>query len=213
MLDPMIDPTDSEGSDEEQDDDSSDLRNGDDSAEEFDGAEELDGAEEAEEMDERPAKRVKATQPVSSNGQSAPLHSSSSSSNTFNLQLSALLESTLLPTTPNPALSNLLTTLHDTLLSLPSIDPLSPAKALKQLKGKIPEIAPAELRINRGKGKGKAKEVQWKLGFEKPSEVFVGGSWSVCGGYKKGKGVEGDVELVVVMPEASCLPSGQSQTD
>jgi U3 small nucleolar RNA-associated protein 22 len=65
----------------------------------------------------------------------------------------------------------------------------------------------------------KGEEPKWKLGWEKPAEVFVCGSWSVLGGYKKGrrevstkdgKGkheVEvGSIDLGVLMPDVSDVP-------
>ena len=44
-------------------------------------------------------------------------------------------------------------------------------------------------------------DVKWTLGWEKPAEVFFGGSWAVCGGYKKGKSEAGGVDMIVVIPK------------
>ncbi|ORY28154.1 Nrap protein [Naematelia encephala] len=131
------------------------------------------------------------------------LHAAESRGGTsFALQLEALLSSTLLSTTPHPGLKKLLATIHSQILSLPSLPPLEPKAAVSRL-GKashIPFPGPNEFNPL------KAVEVNWKLGWEKPEEVFVGGSWSVCGGYKKGKGVQGSVDVVVVMPSELFSP-------
>lgn len=213
MLDSMIDDQASEGSDDgeydsdEEVEDSYEADDAEEAVEEGDGsdgggaedsrAEAEDGGAKDAASEERPTKRSKSSVAVLTNGHSQPM-ASGSSSNTFNLQLSALLDSTLLSPTPHPGLSALLKELHDILLSLPSIPPNRPIDARKVLHNKIPDISPTEYAYD---VKGKGKEVQWKLGWEKPGEVLVGGSWGVCGGYKKGKGVEGDVDLVVVMPK------------
>ncbi|WWC64350.1 uncharacterized protein I303_106960 [Kwoniella dejecticola CBS 10117] len=116
---------------------------------------------------------------------------------TFSLQLSALLQSTLLPTNPAPTLKTLLSTIHSHILSLSALPPVSPLKAVKRIGNstKIPFVG--------GEAWDPTKnEVQWKLGWDKPHEIIVGGSWSVVGGYKKGKNEAGNIDLVVVMPSA-----------
>ena len=58
-------------------------------------------------------------------------------------------------------------------------------------------------------------EPKWKLGWEKPTELFVAGSWGVVGGYKREKkkvggkwevGV-GKVDLAILMPDVSSQSS------
>lgn len=124
------------------------------------------------------------------------------STSTFNLQLNALLESTIIPpsASSNTPLKTLLKSLHSQISSLPSIAVTPPKKALARLRkagGEIPYAIPGEYGI-----KGDEK---WGLGWEVPEEVFVGGSWSVVSGYKKGKGESGGVDMVVVMPKVSRL--------
>nr|ODN99927.1 hypothetical protein L204_02372 [Cryptococcus depauperatus CBS 7855] len=114
----------------------------------------------------------------------------------FSLQLSELLESTLLPITPQSNLKTLLSTLHDALLNILPLSPLPPQKAVKRLNGvKIPFPGPEEFNPLK-----KSKDVKWTLGWERPEEVIIGGSWGVVGGWKKIKGEMGGIDLVVVMP-------------
>ena len=115
-------------------------------------------------------------------------------SSSFALQLEALLASTLLPSTPQAALKSLLSSIHSRIRSLPILPPLAPREAVKRISMTFP--GPEEFSPLR-----KGAEVQWTLGWERPSEVFVGGSWPVCGGYRKGKGQLGGIDMVVVMPQ------------
>ncbi|WWD03397.1 hypothetical protein V865_001449 [Kwoniella europaea PYCC6329] len=120
---------------------------------------------------------------------------------TFSLQLSALLESTLLPLTPQANLKALLSTLHSTILSLPSLPPLPPTKAIKRLgkEVKVPFVGGPQWDPIKN-------EVKWQLGWDKPEEIIVGGSWGVVGGYRQGKGEAGNIDLVVVMPSTMFSP-------
>jgi hypothetical protein len=115
---------------------------------------------------------------------------SSTSSAAFTLQLSALLQSTLLPTTPHSTLKTLLTDLHGVINSIPSSEPVAPKEGIKKVG--LPSISPAEFL---------PRKVNWTVGYDKPKEVFVSGSWSVVGGYKVGKGEQGGVDMVLVMPD------------
>jgi hypothetical protein len=115
---------------------------------------------------------------------------SSTSSAAFTLQLSALLQSTLLPTTPHSTLKTLLTDLHGVINSIPSSEPVAPKEGIKKVG--LPSISPVEFL---------PRKVNWTVGYDKPKEVFVSGSWSVVGGYKVGKGEQGGVDMVLVMPD------------
>lgn len=119
---------------------------------------------------------------------------SSSSSAAFNLQLSALLQSTILPTTPHSTLRDLLTELHGLINSIPSSESIPPKEGIKKIG--LPTISPVEFL---------PRKVNWTVGYEKPTEVFVSGSWSVVGGYKVGKGEQGGVDMVLVMPDVRLL--------
>ncbi|WRT70438.1 uncharacterized protein IL334_007436 [Kwoniella shivajii] len=113
----------------------------------------------------------------------------------FTLQLSALLESTLLSTTPHPSLKGLLSTIHSSIIGLPSLPGLSPLKAIKRIGDGVKIPFPGGDQWEPTK-----ENVKWTLGWEKPEEIIIGGSWGVVGGYKKGKGEAGEVDLVVIMP-------------
>ena len=128
----------------------------------------------------------------------------------FSLQLDALLSSILLPTTPHPKLKALLESIHSYILSMPSLSSLPPRRAMARLKTtQIPFGGPGEFssitgtKIEGGEAGERGKEVKWGLGWEKAEEVIIGGSWGVCGGYKKAKGEMGSIDLVVIMPKVS----------
>lgn len=120
---------------------------------------------------------------------------SSTSSAAFTLQLSALLQSTLLPTTPHSTLKTLLTDLHGLINSIPSSESVTPKEGIKKVG--LPTISPAEFI---------PRKVNWTVGYAQPKEVFVSGSWSVVGGYKVGKGEQGGVDMVLVMPDVRSVP-------
>ncbi|TXT04376.1 hypothetical protein VHUM_04143 [Vanrija humicola] len=173
-----------------------------DNGEDDDGVEEFTGFEEEEPAPAAGPSRTKSLYKAPTLAELDELRAAEASGgNTFSLQLDALLSSTLLPSAPSAQLKTLLGAVHDLVHALPALSPLAPPKAVARLakgsaKGKheaVPFPAGAELDL---------AEVQWKLGFEPPAEVFVGGSWAVCGGYKKGKGEAGGVDVVVVMPQA-----------
>ncbi|WVR00376.1 hypothetical protein IAU59_007519 [Kwoniella sp. CBS 9459] len=131
----------------------------------------------------------------------------SSGGTSFSLQLSALLNSTLLPSTPAPALKALLSALHSTILGLPTLAPLPPLRAYKRIaKGAVNAVTIPSIGEGLDQWDPVKNEVKWTLGWDKPEEIVVGGSWGVVGGYKRGKGEAGNVDLVVVMPSAMFSP-------
>jgi U3 small nucleolar RNA-associated protein 22 len=119
-------------------------------------------------------------------------------STTFQLQQTALLTSTLIPSSSASPLTTLLKAIHSHILSLPPLPPLPPKKALKRLGADRDNV-----RFSGTEEFGLDKDVKWNFGWEVPEEVFVGGSWGVAGSYKSGKGEMGGVDLVVVMPRVS----------
>lgn len=200
LVDPMIDV---QASDDSDDDDEEDAEMPSDDGDDDDGVEEFTGFD--EEVEEpAPAAGPSRTKSLYKAPTLAELDelraAEASGGNTFSLQLDALLSSTLLPSTPSAQLKGLLGAVHDLVHALPSLPALSPPKAVARLakgsqKGKAEAVPfPPGLELD-------LAEVQWKLGFEPPAEVFVGGSWAVCGGYKKGKGEAGGVDVVVVIPQ------------
>ena len=197
LLDPMIDPPDSSGS-ELDDEDELEL--------EGENVEEEDIEDEASAADEvsssagpsRPPQRKPngLYRPPTLEEMDTLQAASEKGGNSFSLQLDALLASTLLPKDPQPRLKELLSEIHSTIMNLPSLPPLSPKKAVKRLKGNLTFPGPDEF-------SPLTEDVQWRLGWEKPEEIFVGGSWSICGGYKMGKREMGDIDIFVVMPDVS----------
>ncbi|KAK4683828.1 hypothetical protein P7C73_g6390, partial [Tremellales sp. Uapishka_1] len=165
--DPMIDPTDSSGSDEDDDDDGPDGNNDGIVEEEWTGIAEDD-------EDEAVAQGPAATKgKPSKKGLYKPptlqemdklREIEEKGGNTFSLQLEALLASTLLPTTPHPALKSFLSTIHSTILSLPSLPGVSPKAAAKRTP--MTFVGPDEF-----SPLGK-EEPKWTLGWEKPQDVM-----------------------------------------
>ena len=124
----------------------------------------------------------------------------------FSLQLDAFLTGAILPASSSPSLKSLLSSLHDLILALPPIPLQTPRKAINHLK-----LAPFALPCPSEFDPLKEAEVKWGLGWEQPEEVFVGGSWGVVGGYKRGKGSAGAIDMVAVLPSVrsvSPAPSG-----
>lgn len=85
--------------------------------------------------------------------------------------------------------------------SLPALPVDSAAQRLAPLRIPFPSPSPLDVA---------GREVKWQLGWEKPREVLVCGSWPVLGGYRKGRRVEGTkevevgaVDLGIVMPDVS----------
>ena len=124
------------------------------------------------------------------------------------MQITELLTATFLDPLPAPStsftppppastLSNLLTSLHTHILSLPTLAPLPVDSAIQRLSPHvIPFVHPAPT----------SKSVKWTLGWEKPSEILICGDWSLMGHHRRGK-KDGVVELnaidmAVVMPDS-----------
>ena len=111
----------------------------------------------------------------------------------FTLKLEAILKSTLLPPIPQSSLKSLLSAIHTHIFSLPALPALRPEEAALRPPMDFPGSSTLSP-FNQG------AEVKWLLGWDTPSEVYIGGSWAVCGGYDKCKGRMGDIDIIVVMP-------------
>lgn len=130
-------------------------------------------------------------------------------------QINALLASTFLdplpadratytPAPASTALKNILTTIHAHLNAMPVLPALSVEAAVQRLAPlRIPFPSPSPLDVG-------GRDVKWQLGWEKPKEVLVCGSWPVLGGYRKGRKVKGSkevevgaVDLGIIMPDVS----------
>ncbi|KDQ16670.1 hypothetical protein BOTBODRAFT_30589 [Botryobasidium botryosum FD-172 SS1] len=118
-------------------------------------------------------------------------------SNAFKLKVDALLPTVRPKASYKPSLEQFLMSLHFHIMSLPAIPaqhPLEAARSLaKKKKGQsgvaVPYVTPLP-----------TEETNWKVGFEKPSDIKVVGSWanglSVLG--KDGRGFV--VDVAVEMP-------------
>ncbi len=139
-------------------------------------------------------------------------------------QINALLQSTLLqlpvdpsdrsyaPSAPPPGLSAILTALHTHILAMQPLPALPVRAAAQRLAPvRIPFVSPSPL---------DGEEPKWTLGWERPKEAFVCGSWSVVGGYKRGvKRMEGGksevevsrVDVAVTMPDVSRIEGARER--
>lgn len=206
LVDPMIDPQHSDDSDdEEEDDDVPEFDGMDQDGDEDDDVPEFNGDEKGNGEEDTPmetATTASSSAPRKSLYKAPTLKeldelrdAEAKGGNTFSMQLDELLNSTLLSSTPAAGIKTLLGAVHDLVHSLPEIAPSAPKKALKKVRD-VPFPGPKALHLL-------TEEVQWKLGFEKPTEVLVAGSWPVVGGYRKAKGAEGNIDIVVAMPPVS----------
>ncbi|KAL7418605.1 U3 snoRNP protein [Cryptotrichosporon argae] len=198
MVDPMIDVQSDESNDEDEEEGGSGVE-AEDGVEDFDGPGEDDGADG---VDARAATDSAGTQHASSSRPKRSLYAPPtlseldalhpSSGTAFSLQLTALLDSTLLPN-PHAALRTLLSAAHDLVLALPALPGVGPRKAAKRAGG-LGWVGPEKL--------WPTDETKWTLGWDTPAEVLIGGGWGVVGGRKMGKGKMGPIDLIVVMPSA-----------
>ncbi|KAF7308582.1 Mannose-6-phosphate isomerase [Mycena chlorophos] len=115
-------------------------------------------------------------------------------SNTFKLQIDALLPNVRPKESRIPPLDHFLSDLHAVLSSLSPVAPQHPLDAARKLIKKgvaVPYAMPQP-----------TQETNWKVAFEKPSDILVVGSWAnkIC---VKGKDqVKFGVDLAVEMPSS-----------
>ncbi|KAG6809380.1 hypothetical protein H0H92_000481, partial [Tricholoma furcatifolium] len=91
-----------------------------------------------------------------------------------------------------PPLERFLMSLHGVLMGLPSISPLHPLEASRKLLKKgvaVPYSAPLP-----------TEDTNWKVAFEKPSDIAVVGSWPLKTSVKAKDGVRFGVDVAVEMP-------------
>ncbi|TCD66882.1 hypothetical protein EIP91_000780 [Steccherinum ochraceum] len=91
-------------------------------------------------------------------------------SSSFKLQIDALLPNTRPKYQNSAPLDRFLESLHTCFNSLPSISPRHPleaAKALLKQSVAVPYVLPLP-----------GQDTNWKVGFEKPSEIVLAGSWA-----------------------------------
>ncbi|TFK47385.1 Nrap protein [Heliocybe sulcata] len=113
-------------------------------------------------------------------------------SSSFKLQIDALLPNVRPKTSRIPPLDRFLFALHSILTSLSSHETRHPLDAANELRKQgiaVPYPDPAP-----------GKETNWKVGFEKPSDVNVVGSWANKCSVKGQDGAKFGVDLAVEMP-------------
>ncbi|KAH7909413.1 Nrap protein [Hygrophoropsis aurantiaca] len=115
-------------------------------------------------------------------------------SGSFKLQIDALLPHVRAKESRKPPLDRFLLSLHSFLMSLPSVDPQNPIIASQTLLKQGIVVAYALPLPTR--------ESKWKVGFEKPSDITVVGSWANQISVKRKYGIQFRVDLAVEMPDA-----------
>ncbi|KAH8096858.1 Nrap protein [Cristinia sonorae] len=113
-------------------------------------------------------------------------------SSSFKLQIDALLPNARPKYKHSPPLDRFLAALHGCLNSIPTVEPRHPLEASKALLKKgiaVPYISPLP-----------TPETNWKVGFEKPSEILLVGSWPNKLSVKAQDKQPFTVDLAVEMP-------------
>ncbi|CAL1710724.1 unnamed protein product [Somion occarium] len=113
-------------------------------------------------------------------------------SSSFKLQIDALLPNVRPKYQRSTPLDHFLHTLHSLLSSLTSIPPKHPLAASRELQAKgiaVPYPLPLP-----------TEDTNWKVSFEKPSEILLVGSWPNKLSVKAKDGERFSVDLAVIMP-------------
>ncbi|KLO15197.1 Nrap protein [Schizopora paradoxa] len=115
------------------------------------------------------------------------------SSNTFKLQIDALLANIRPKASRLPPLETFLLALHSQIMNLPSMSPMHPLQASRDLLRKgiavpFPTPLPTE-------------ETNWKVAFEKPNDITIVGSWATKTGVRSKLGSSWTVDIAVEMPD------------
>ncbi|KAF8634052.1 hypothetical protein AX17_004316 [Amanita inopinata Kibby_2008] len=114
-------------------------------------------------------------------------------SNSFKLQIDALLPNVRPKTSRQPPLDRFLLSLHSFLLSLPSTPlrhPLEAARSLVKKGVSVPYTLPLP-----------TEDTNWKVAFEKPSDILLVGSWANKVSVKDRDGKRFGVDVAVEMPD------------
>ncbi|EPQ51620.1 Nrap protein [Gloeophyllum trabeum ATCC 11539] len=115
-------------------------------------------------------------------------------SSSFKLQIDALLPNVRPKSSRIPPLDRFLFALHSVLTSLSSREAQHPLEAAHKLQDKSISVPYPDPRPT--------KETNWKVGFEKPYDVNVVGSWANKCSVKGQDGTKFRVDLAVEMPAA-----------
>ncbi|KAK7059108.1 U3 snoRNP protein [Paramarasmius palmivorus] len=113
-------------------------------------------------------------------------------SNAFKLQIDALLPNVRPKEKRIPPLERFLRTLHTFLSELPPVSPQHPLQGARELLKKgvsVPYSIPLP-----------TEETQWKVAFQKPSDITLVGSWATKTHVKGQDGCKYGVDLAVEMP-------------
>ncbi|KAH0579235.1 hypothetical protein H2248_003386 [Termitomyces sp. 'cryptogamus'] len=113
-------------------------------------------------------------------------------SSSFKLQIDALLPNVRPKDSRIPPIERFLLSLHAVVMGLPSIEPRHPLEASRRLLKKgvsVPYCAPLP-----------TEETNWKVAFEKPSDITVVGSWPLKTTVKAKDGIRFGVDVALEMP-------------
>ncbi|KAA1477008.1 Nrap protein [Dentipellis sp. KUC8613] len=213
VMDHEGDDVESAGASGSGDDEPMDAEDGDGEDEDWGG---IDGTEEVEAEESHHAggkpKKPPTGEEVRSIKEATELFRSSS----FKLQIDALLPNVRPKESRKAPLERFLLALHECILSAPSIPPRHPLEAARAL------LSPETTKTPKGKqakDKGKAKaapasvpiavpyplplpteDANWKVAFEKPSEILLVGSWANQVSVKAKDGLPWGVDVAVEMP-------------
>ncbi|PFH49460.1 hypothetical protein AMATHDRAFT_178762 [Amanita thiersii Skay4041] len=114
-------------------------------------------------------------------------------SGSFKLQIDALLPNVRPKTSRQPPLDLFLRSLHSFLLEIPSISPQHPLEASRELLRtgvSVPYCLPLP-----------TEETNWKVSFEKPSDILLVGSWANKVSVKAKDGKKFGVDVAIEMPD------------
>ncbi|CDO77351.1 hypothetical protein BN946_scf184786.g12 [Trametes cinnabarina] len=112
----------------------------------------------------------------------------------FKLQIDALLPNVRPKYNHAQPLEAFLLALHKLLMNMPSVSPQHPLHASRTLSQKgvaVPYVRPLP-----------TEDTNWKVSFEKPSEIVLAGSWATKTAVKAKDGAKYEVDVAVEMPPA-----------
>ncbi|KAI0353298.1 Nrap protein [Trametes cingulata] len=115
-------------------------------------------------------------------------------STSFKLQIDAILPNIRPKYSQAQPLETFLMSLHKVLMSLPSISPQHPLHASRTLSQKgisVPYVRPLP-----------TEETNWKVAFEKPSEIVLAGSWATKTAVKGKDSTKFEVDIALEMPSS-----------
>ncbi len=122
-------------------------------------------------------------------------------SNAFKLQIDALLPNVRSKSSSQPPLDRFLLSLHSFLLEIPPILPQHPLEASRKLLKKgiaVPYSLPLP-----------TEETNWKVSFEKPTDILLVGSWANKLSIKAKDGKRFGVDVAVEMPDVRSTSCSQ----